>query len=93
MTISTHEKLHPLPGGIVDDSTAAGRDAADMGVVPDFSGMPRQLGANPAVGSWIGFCFVASINKAMPGHMNLRRKGTSGPAGKVRVPLFDSPDG
>lgn len=93
MTISTHEKIHPLPGGIVDDGNAAGRDSADMGVLPDFASLPPQLGKNPAVGSWIGLCSVAAIAKALPGHLNFRKKGTTGPAGKIRIPTFDCPDG
>lgn len=93
MTASTHEKIHPLPGGLYDDASATTRDGADMGILPDFSSYGPQLGKNPTVGSWIGLCSVAAINKTPPGYMNLRKKGTSGPAGKVRIPLFDAPDG
>lgn len=93
MTTTTHEKFYPMPGGAVDDSTATTRDSADMGVIPDFASLPPQLGKNPSVGSWIGLCSVAAINKNPPGHLNFRRKGTTGPAGKLRIPTFDCPDG
>lgn len=93
MTASTHEKIYPMPGGLHDDANASTRDAADMGMVPNFDSFSPQLGKNPTVGSWIGLCSVAAINKTPPGYMNLRKKGTTGPAGKVRIPLFDAPDG
>ena len=93
MTISTHEKIHPLPGGIYDDGTAASRNNNDAGMLPDFSLLGVSVGKLPTAGSWIGLCFVPSIAKNMPGYAALRIKGTTTGAGKVRVPLFDHPDG
>lgn len=93
MTISNFDKIHPLPGGILDDSNAASRDNADMLALPDFSTLSPQLGKNPTVGSWVGLCFLGPIAGAMPGYAVVRRKGTTGKGGKMRVPLFDCPDG
>jgi hypothetical protein len=93
MTINSHEKFHPLPGGVSDDGTAAGRDASDMGSVPDFSTLSPQLGKNPTVGSWLALCFNGPVSAKMPGYMNLRKKGSTGATGKVRIPLYDAPDG
>jgi len=94
MAITPHEKIHPLPGGIYTDSNAAQLAQNNMGQLPDFSTLGPSLGKMPAAGSFIGFCFVPSINKSMPGYAAFGIKNpASGQLAKVRVLLTDHPDG
>lgn len=92
MTISVHEKIHPLPGGVSDTATPAGND---MGSIPDLSLLPISTGKLPTTGSWTAWCFHPQVNKFMPGYAVLRVKGkdVGAYAAKVRSPLLDHPDG
>lgn len=93
MAASTIEKIHPIPGGIYDDTNATTRHANNVGMLPNFDDYGPSVGKRPTAGSWIGLCSVAAINKTPPGYAVLEIKGATGPTAKVRSPLFDHPDG